>query len=62
MGLWKEGVSLNGWLDNGHGLTWLTDVFKPWIRERQRGEYLLLILNGHRLHSNLEFFTFYTAK
>jgi hypothetical protein len=29
IGLWKQGVSLNRWSDNNHGLTWLVNVFKP---------------------------------
>lgn len=37
------------------GLTWLTDVFEKYTKDRTKGIYRLLILDGHRSHITPEF-------
>jgi hypothetical protein len=52
---WTIAVSENGWTTDQVGLTWLTDVFEKYTKDRTDGVYRLLILNGHRSHVTPEF-------
>ena len=57
---WTIAVSENGWTNNSLGLTWLTDVFEKHTKDRTKGVYRLLILDGHGSHSTPEFDLFCT--
>lgn len=52
---WTIGVSDKGWTNDSLGLTWLTDVFQKHTKDRTKGVYRLLILDGHGSHSTPEF-------
>lgn len=43
-------MSENGWTNNELGLEWLRIHFDPLTRKRQKGEYRLIILDGHDSH------------
>jgi hypothetical protein len=53
---WKLSVSENGWTNNALGLEWLK-LFDAHTKARQvgRGNYRLLILDGHASHLNQNF-------
>lgn len=40
-------LSDNGWTDNVLGLEWLKQCFEPESRRRRRGQYRILIFDGH---------------
>ena len=46
----KFAVSNNGWTDNELGVAWLEKMFEPRTKLRQKGEYRLLVLDGHDSH------------
>lgn len=52
---WRLGVSPNGWTSNDIAVAWLKKVFIPQTRGRAKGEYQLLILDGHGSHLTVEF-------
>jgi hypothetical protein len=52
---WTIAVSENGWTNDSLGLAWLTDVFEKHTKDRTKGVYRLLILDGHGSHSTPEF-------
>ena len=52
---WTIAVSDNGWTTDQLGLTWLTDIFHPQTKDRTKGVYRLLILDGHGSHVTPEF-------
>ena len=52
---WSIGASDNGWTTNKIGLTWLTEVFERYTKDRTVGRYQLLILDGHDSHITPEF-------
>ena len=52
---WIIGVSENGWTNDSLGLTWLKEVFEKHTKDRTKGAYRLLILDGHGSHSTPEF-------
>lgn len=52
---WTIAVSDKGWTDDSLGLTWLTDVFQKHTKDRTKGVYRLLILDGHGSHSTPDF-------
>ena len=52
---WIIGVSENGWTNDSLGLKWLTEVFEKYTKDRTKGVYRLLILDGHGSHSTPEF-------
>ena len=52
---WTIAVSENGWTNDSLSLTWLTDVFEKQTKDRTKGVYRLLILNGHGSHSMPKF-------
>lgn len=52
---WTIGVSKNGWTNDTLGLGWLTKVFEKHTKDRTKGVYRLLILDGHGSHSTPEF-------
>jgi hypothetical protein len=52
---WTIAVSDNGWTNDSLGLNWLTDVFEKHTKDRTKGVYRLLILDGHGSHSTPEF-------
>ena len=47
---WRIEVSDNGWTTDIIGLRWLEKCFIPAVQGRQRGGYILLILDGHGSH------------
>jgi hypothetical protein len=47
---WRIEVSDNGWTTDILGLCWLQKCFIPAIQRRQRGGYVLLILDGYGSH------------
>ena len=54
-GDWTIGVSANGWTNDSLGFDWLTQVFEKHTKDRTKGVYRLLILDGHGSHSMAEF-------
>lgn len=52
---WVIGLSDTGWTNDDLGLIWLKDVFEKYTRDRTKGVYRLLILDGHGSHSTPEF-------
>jgi len=49
----KEGhiaVSENGWTDNELGLAWIRKCFDPETKICQKGEYRMLLIDGHASH------------
>ena len=44
-------TSENGWTNNEIGFSWLERCFEPETRRRQKGDYRLLIIDGHQSHS-----------
>lgn len=48
-------VSENGWTTDQLGLIWLADVFEKHTKDRTKGVYRLLILDGHGSYSTPEF-------
>src|SRR5450432_2354198 len=52
---WTIGVSENGWTDDKLGLVWLQSVFEKHTAYRTKGNYRLLILDGHGSHLTPEF-------
>ena len=47
---WIIGVSPNGWTTNELGFEWLQSVFEPNTKDRTKGVYRLLILDGYGSH------------
>jgi hypothetical protein len=47
-------VTPNGWTDHDVALTWLQH-FDKWTVSQKRGEYRLLIVDGHLSHQTIEF-------
>ena len=43
-------LSDKGWTNNELAVEWFQRVFQPFTRQRQKGEYRLLILDGHDSH------------
>ncbi len=52
---WAIGVSENGWTNNELGMTWLRTIFNRYTKDRTKGRYRLLILDGHGNHVTSEF-------
>ena len=52
---WTLAVSDKGWTDDALGVAWLTEVFEKHTKDRTRGVYRLLILDGHGSHTSPEF-------
>ena len=57
---WSITVSNNGQTTDSLTLTWLTEVFQKHTKDRTRGIYRLLILDGHGSHSTPAFDLFCT--
>ena len=51
-------TSENGWTDNELGYDWLVNCFEPASAKYQRGEYRLLIIDGHQSHVSTKFIKF----
>ena len=51
-------LSDKGWTNNSLGLQWFKDVFQPVTKQRQKGAWRLLILDGHSSHITTEVITF----
>ena len=51
---WLIAVFENGWMANELGVKWL-ERFDKHTKERSIGGYRLLILDGHRSHSSIQF-------
>src|SRR5271169_1719924 len=54
-GDWRFNCNSKGWTSNEHGLDWLKRCFDPETREKAKGEYRLLICDGHDSHITAEF-------
>ena len=52
---WTIGVSENWWTDDKLGLIWLQNVFEKHTAHCTKGNYRLLILDGHGSHITPEF-------
>jgi len=52
---WKFEESPNGWTSDEIGLQWLEKLFIPSTNTRMKGEYRLLILDGHGSHLTARF-------
>jgi hypothetical protein len=57
---WMIGVSENGWTNDQLGFEWLQSVFEPNTKDRTKGVYRLLILDGHNSHLTPRFDQFCT--
>jgi DDE superfamily endonuclease len=51
---WRLGVSENGWTTNKLSVAWIKH-FNVYTERGIRGTYRLLILDGHKSHSSVEF-------
>lgn len=51
---WAIGVSDNGWTTNELGLEWIKH-FDKHTKDRMKGAYRLLIIDGHESHQSVEF-------
>lgn len=51
-------MSENGWTDNELGLDWLKPCFEPATAPYVKGEYRLLLVDGHSSHVSSEFIIF----
>jgi hypothetical protein len=51
---WIIKPTLNGWTDNKTGLEWVQH-FNKYIKQRTKGKYWMLILDGHESHVLAEF-------
>ena len=47
---WFFSANIKGWTSNLHGLEWLKRVFEPATRMKAKGQYRLLICDGHDSH------------
>ena len=47
---WFFSANTKGWTSNLHGLEWLKRVFEPATRTKARGQYRLLVCDGHDSH------------
>jgi len=57
---WTIAVSDNGWTNDQLGFNWLQSVFEPNTKDRTKGIYRLLILDGHNSHLTPPFNLFCT--
>jgi DDE superfamily endonuclease/Tc5 transposase DNA-binding domain/helix-turn-helix, Psq domain len=54
-------VSDNGWTTDQIGLWWLETIFEKYTKEHTKGQYRLLILDGHSSHLTPQFDQFCSA-
>ena len=54
-GEWRFSCNSKGWTSNEHGVQWLRRCFEPATREKAKGEYRLLICDGHDSHITGEY-------
>jgi hypothetical protein len=47
---WSHSCSNKGWTSDIHGLQWLRQCFEPVTREKAKGAYRVLVLDGHGSH------------
>jgi hypothetical protein len=52
-------ISLKGWTTNKLSVKWFKQCFDPKLKKHQKGEYQLLILNGHASYISTEVIKFY---
>lgn len=57
---WVVKTTQNGWTDHDTGLDWLKH-FDQHTRARQKGQWRMLVLDGHESHINAEFDEYYKA-
>ena len=57
---WTIAVSDNGWTNDQIGFDWLQSVFEPYTKDRTKGLYRLLVLDGHNSHLTPRFDLFCT--
>jgi hypothetical protein len=53
------GSSPTGWSNDEMGLDWLKNVFDRYTKEKARGSWRMLILDGHGSHYTSAFITYY---
>jgi cell division septum initiation protein DivIVA len=51
-------LSANGWTDNIIGADWFKRIFEPWSRKTQKGEYRMVLFDGHSSHISSEVINF----
>jgi hypothetical protein len=47
-------MTYNGWTDNAIGVQWFRDCFIPESSARRKGEYILMLFDGHASHISSE--------
>ncbi|KAM9936706.1 hypothetical protein OXX80_003745 [Metschnikowia pulcherrima] len=52
---WHIKVSPKGWTSNEIGIQWLQNVFIPMTNRQTKGDYRLLVLDGHASHVSVGF-------
>jgi hypothetical protein len=52
---WRIKMSKNGWTTNEIGLNWLQETFEPFSKMHTKGQYRMLVLDGHGSHISPEF-------
>jgi hypothetical protein len=52
-------TSPNDWTNNDLRLTWLEQVFDPYIKGKARRKWRLLTIDGHGSHVTRDFITYY---
>ena len=50
VGQGKIGLSRKGWTNNSLGFEWFQEIFEPWTKATQKGEYRMLLVDGHSSH------------
>ena len=55
-------ISENGWTDNELGVKWLRECFDPETAKTQKGEYRMLLFDGHASHITNEAIQFCIKK
>lgn len=51
-------LSDKGWTNNYLGLEWFKQVLDPYTRRSQKGEYRLIVVDGHASHITSELIKF----
>ncbi|RFU24894.1 hypothetical protein B7463_g11440, partial [Scytalidium lignicola] len=58
---WRDERSNNEWTDNRIGLEWLEKTFEPATKDKIKGQYRMLVLDGYSNYVAPEFDLFYSA-
>ena len=57
-GNWRFNCNSKGWTSNEHGLDWLIRCFDPETCDKAKGEYRVLICDGHDSHITANFIAY----